>query len=948
MLLNFCKQYLSRIESLIQKDTKYLIIGLAVISIVVVLMLLIFLILLESVFNVEIFENDIFEKLWYTFIFFIDPGRIAEEDYNDNTQLSITFKILTTGFGIIAFSTLIATISQVVHDRIEKLRSGLKNVTSINHIIIIGFTNKTMPLLHEFFEGLEDKKETFVIYTEKDPVYVQKQINEYSDFDEKKHDIIIKVGNASSPNLTEKLNIKEAKKIIILNKSENDIETLNYDLEAIEFFTKIVQSKEWITKPSKIVVEINNPIVANTARDYCKDFIGLHSSYEPTFIFKEKFRNLFFALSLNNAYVLEALQSLFGFVGKEFYFLNENKLLKLNNKFKISNKSFGQIIEEFREVLIVGLYWDVNRYDHFNNEVVFCPDKNFIIKKGMGLIIIDEKVSSIEKKLRLSSINQNEFNINTKVKEIKKENVGNISVIDTQGFNEETLELFKKLLQYNEDVSIQNLSYISLSKNVNYIESGIEKKNKRIYKIKPTNLNLNKYKSIDETKQDLDSIKLGVKLLAIANVISKEDSKIEYYYQVINFIDKIIEDLFLKKGINKGDFILTFFPNSENTKQSTFTEWKSFNNSHIPENGDNPLLLDFQTKAFILERMFKNEKLKKINVAFFKNYGEKIHIASFNREELDFLANTCNEFNYKNFKKLKYEYDVNNSVGEYTLLEKTDTAFTNSHQYKFFLNNKINKSNKIIWLGGKATNNNIEEKDYLTQFFLQQVSNSPNTFSAKETDEEGDDLNEFSAILQNELDSAEISEFLEEIENQLPHDKNEDFKNIKNRVYDNGRNLDVLISTECMKTFKTLKSSRDKTYSKYNIALIEQNTMMAKIIASYSSEPMISKILNTFYNGSANIDIKYFEIIKELKVEEIKFYLYKIYGYILIGIVNFNISKMDKNKILNNFLDIEICPNINYEIKEKKCLGLIVLKNSNNDYNYRKFDESTAFRYNYI
>ena len=91
---------------------------------------------------------------------------------------------------------------------------------------------------------------------------------------------------------------------------------------------------------------------------------------------------------------------------------------------------------------------------------------------------------------------------------------------------------------------------------------------------------------------------------------------------------------------------------------------------HIPENGDNPLLLDFQTKAFILERMFKNEKLKKINVAFFKNYGEKIHIASFNREELDFLANTCNEFNYKNFKKLKYEYDVNNSVGEYTLLEE--------------------------------------------------------------------------------------------------------------------------------------------------------------------------------------------------------------------------------------------------------------------------------------
>ena len=124
MLLNFFKKYLSRIEGLIQKDTKYLIIGLAIISSIVILTLLFFLIIIESLFKVEVFENDIFEKLWYTFVFFIDPGRIAEEDYAENSQISITFKLLTTGFGIVAFSTLIATISQVIHDRIENLRSG--------------------------------------------------------------------------------------------------------------------------------------------------------------------------------------------------------------------------------------------------------------------------------------------------------------------------------------------------------------------------------------------------------------------------------------------------------------------------------------------------------------------------------------------------------------------------------------------------------------------------------------------------------------------------------------------------------------------------------------------------------------------------------------------------------------------------------------------------------
>ena len=102
MLLNFFKKYLSRIEGLIQKDTKYLIIGLAIISSIVILTLLFFLIIIESLFKVEVFENDIFEKLWYTFVFFIDPGRIAEEDYAENSQISITFKLLTTGFGIVA------------------------------------------------------------------------------------------------------------------------------------------------------------------------------------------------------------------------------------------------------------------------------------------------------------------------------------------------------------------------------------------------------------------------------------------------------------------------------------------------------------------------------------------------------------------------------------------------------------------------------------------------------------------------------------------------------------------------------------------------------------------------------------------------------------------------------------------------------------------------------
>ena len=939
------KKYLSRLESLVQKDTKYLIIGLAFLSIFAVLLLLFFLILLEFIFKVQVFENNLFEKLWYTFVFFIDPGRIAEEDYSENSQVSIAFKLIATGIGIIAFSTLIATISQVVHDTIEKLRSGLKNVTAVNHIIIIGFTEKTMPLLHEFFEGIEDKKETFVIYTEKDPQFVQKQINEYSDFDEKKHDIVIKLGNSSAPKLVEKLNILAAKKIIILNKSENESDSLNSDIEAIEFFTKIVQSNEWLQNPSKIVVEINNPIVANTAKNYCKDFLNLHSSYDPIFVFKEKFRNLFFSLSLNNAYILEVIQSLFGFVDKEFYFLSEKNLNKFSNKGKIANKTFGGIMYEFPELLIVGVYWGQIWDNQHNKDVILSPDYNFFIKEGMGLIVIDESMSVIKKKLGNSNISKYEINSNVKINELKKCQVSNISVLDSQGFREDTLDLIKTILQYNESTVIQKINYLSLGKNTNYIESGNEKKNIRRYNIKPTHLDYEKYNNVKKSKDDPDALKLGIKTLPIVKIVANKNlqKNNEYYFQIINFIDENIEKLFLEKGINKGDFLLAFFPGSSSIGYDFIKSWKDFLITDLPSNGDKPLSVSFETKSFILEGIIKDKSIKELKVVFSKSFGKQLDIASFNRKEIDYLSNICKDFNYINIRNLDFEYKVDNSVVDYTLTEKSEEeAFVNSHSYKFFVNNRINKSNKIVWLGGKYGIENLEQKDYLTQLFLQQVSNSPNTFSENVNEDESDEYNEFSAIFESELEANEQIEAAD-AKNKITNRFNVFKDNDKSQ-----RNLDVLISTESMKSLKTLKAFRDNTYSKYNIGLIEQNIMMAKIIASYSSEPMIAKILNTFQKGSANIEIKYYDFKQDITFGELKFYIYKTYGFIAIGFINFEIDNVSINKKANKFLDFKISPLNGTLISSKKNIGVILLKKSNYDYNYRKFDEKTAFRYNFL
>ena len=108
-------------------------------------------------------EGFFAKYLWHTFAYFIDVGTIAADDYDQNSSLTIFYKIVITIFGIIVFSTLIGIISQALSNRIEELREGKGAVGAQDHIVIFNYTKKTIPLLSEFFLANEDKKKTIVI-----------------------------------------------------------------------------------------------------------------------------------------------------------------------------------------------------------------------------------------------------------------------------------------------------------------------------------------------------------------------------------------------------------------------------------------------------------------------------------------------------------------------------------------------------------------------------------------------------------------------------------------------------------------------------------------------------------------------------------------------------------------------------------------------------------------
>ena len=166
--------------------------------------------------------------------------------------------------------------------------------------------------------------------------------------------------------------------------------------------------------------------------------------------------------------------------------------------------------------------------------------------------------------------------------------------------------------------------------------------------------------------------------------------------------------------------------------------------------------------------------------------------------------------------------------------------------------------------------------------------------------------------------------------------------------YKFSRNLDIFISTDSLKSYKTLNSSRDKTYSKYNIGLIEQNAVMSKLIASYSSDPMISKIINTFVEGSCKIMIKEYKFEKNLSFKDLKFLFYERFGFIPIGYLKFNLNKIKHDKI-ENFVRYFVNPPSSNIILKDDPIAIIYITKSYEDYNFRKFDKKNSlYRENYL
>lgn len=86
------------------------------------------------------------EGIWWAFLRLTDPGYLGD----DKGYVLATISTIVTVLGYVLFmGSLIAILTQWVQQTIQDLESGLTPIVQKNHVLILGWTNRTPTIVHE-------------------------------------------------------------------------------------------------------------------------------------------------------------------------------------------------------------------------------------------------------------------------------------------------------------------------------------------------------------------------------------------------------------------------------------------------------------------------------------------------------------------------------------------------------------------------------------------------------------------------------------------------------------------------------------------------------------------------------------------------------------------------------------------------------------------------------
>lgn len=211
-------------------------------------------------------HEDAGGAIWWAFLRLTDPGYLGDDVGNWQRLVST---VLTISGYVVFMGTLVAILTRWLIAKMTDLERGLTPVTLRNHIVVLGWTSQTLPLLGEllgssgrmrrFLEKHETSRLRLVVLSETASAAQVHELRNEPGIGRKARQIILRSGAAIQPDALQRVACLDAAAVIVPSAAHEAGSLVTSDVETVKALLSIAaQARQLGTTLPFVVAEIQD------------------------------------------------------------------------------------------------------------------------------------------------------------------------------------------------------------------------------------------------------------------------------------------------------------------------------------------------------------------------------------------------------------------------------------------------------------------------------------------------------------------------------------------------------------------------------------------------------------------------------------------------------------------------------------------------------------------
>ena len=220
------------------------------------------------VMPVEGANRNMGETFWWAFLRLTDTGYLGDDE---GAWRRVVSTFLTVAGNVVFIGSLVAIITTWLNRKIRSLEQGLTKVSARNHVVILGWTNRTAHIAAELFQSSKRVKKflkrhgvrnlkLIILSDDVNPFRLQ-ELRDHPLIGKRAKEIILRSGDNIDREHLQRVDCIHASAIIIPGKSTGDSELITPDVETIKTLLSLnseLQAHHTSAKKPFVVAEIQD------------------------------------------------------------------------------------------------------------------------------------------------------------------------------------------------------------------------------------------------------------------------------------------------------------------------------------------------------------------------------------------------------------------------------------------------------------------------------------------------------------------------------------------------------------------------------------------------------------------------------------------------------------------------------------------------------------------